>query len=205
MAKASWCNVSPMSGSENGTLTISAGAHTGRVARNTVVTVTAAHGTRPSAGIAVSQAGIGTETTMDSTKPAVPAAGGTVIINGTSTSSTLRWDCVAELLGIRIPIQNVRVTVNSREIENDESIPDDPGASERFGFVATITVPASKLAMDATITFKVTDDTGVSKTCTFTWKAGASTLSVSRASLSLLHTGAGQTVNVTSNDDWNVS
>ena len=29
MAKASWCNVSPMSGSENGTLTISAAAHAG--------------------------------------------------------------------------------------------------------------------------------------------------------------------------------
>ena len=32
MAKASWCNVSPMSGKGNGTLTISAGAHGGRVA-----------------------------------------------------------------------------------------------------------------------------------------------------------------------------
>ena len=39
MAKASWCNVSPMSGKRDGVLTISAGAHTGRVARNTVVTV----------------------------------------------------------------------------------------------------------------------------------------------------------------------
>ena len=27
MAKASWCNVSPMSGSKNGTLTISVAAH----------------------------------------------------------------------------------------------------------------------------------------------------------------------------------
>ena len=35
MAKASWCNVSPMSGSENGALTISAAAHAGREARST--------------------------------------------------------------------------------------------------------------------------------------------------------------------------
>ena len=55
MAKASWCNVSPMSGKRDGILTISAGAHTGRVARNTVVTVTAANGTKPSASIAVSR------------------------------------------------------------------------------------------------------------------------------------------------------
>ncbi|MCZ2572828.1 BACON domain-containing carbohydrate-binding protein, partial [Bacteroides fragilis] len=53
MAKASWCNVSPMSGSKNGTLTISAAAHAGREARSTTVTVTAKNGTKPSASIAV--------------------------------------------------------------------------------------------------------------------------------------------------------
>ena len=57
MAKASWCNVSPMSGSENATLTISAAANPGRDSRSTTVTVTAKNGTKPSASIAVSQAG----------------------------------------------------------------------------------------------------------------------------------------------------
>ncbi|EXZ76118.1 hypothetical protein M144_4668, partial [Bacteroides fragilis str. 3-F-2 len=33
----------------------------------------------------------------------------------------------------------------------------------------------------------------------------ASTLSLDKSSLSLVNGGAGQTVNVTSNDDWNVS
>ncbi|UVP36721.1 hypothetical protein NXV17_14990 [Bacteroides fragilis] len=32
MAKASWCNVSPMSGSKNGALTISAAVHAGQEA-----------------------------------------------------------------------------------------------------------------------------------------------------------------------------
>ena len=52
---------------------------------------------------------------------------------------------------------------------------------------------------------RLTDDTDSAKQCTFTWKAGASSLSVNKSSLSLVNGGTGQTVNVTSNDDWNVS
>ena len=104
--KASWCNVSPMSGKRDGVLTISAGAHTGRVARNTVVTVTAANGTRPSASIAVSQAGAGVSTTMDTSKPDLPSSGGVVNINGTSNSSKLKWTCTARVMGVDMPIDD---------------------------------------------------------------------------------------------------
>ncbi len=90
MAKASWCNVSPMSGSENGTLTISVAAHAGREARSTTVTVTAKNGTKPSASIAVSQAGVGVQLTMDTSKPDLPGEGGSVTINGSSNSPTLK-------------------------------------------------------------------------------------------------------------------
>ncbi|WP_280184717.1 hypothetical protein [Bacteroides fragilis] len=53
--------------------------------------------------------------------------------------------------------------------------------------------------------FTVIDDTGAEKVCTFTWNAGTSTLSLDKSSLSLVNGGTGQNVNVTSNDDWNVS
>lgn len=85
------------------------------------------------------------------------------------------------------------------------AIPGDPGASGRFNFVATLTFPASMFPVDAVVTFRLTDDTNSAKQCTFTWKAGASSLSVNKSSLSLVNGGTGQTVNVTSNDDWNVS
>ena len=187
MAKASWCNVSPMSGKRDGILTISAGAHTGRVARNTVVTVTAANGTKPSASIAVSQAGAGVSTTMDTSKPDLP--------------------CTARVVGVDMPIDDnyVKVAVNGGNIGNNVAIPGDPGASGRFNFVATLTFPASMFPVDAVVTFRLTDDTDSAKQCTFTWKAGASSLSVNKSSLSLVNGGTGQTVNVTSNDDWNVS
>ena len=121
MAKASWCNVSPMSGKRDGILTISAGAHTGRVARNTVVTVTAANGTKPSASIAVSQAGAGVSTTMDTSKPDLPSSGGVVNINGTSNSSKLKWTCTARVMGVDMPIDDnyVKVAVNGGNIGNN--------------------------------------------------------------------------------------
>jgi hypothetical protein len=207
MAKASWCNVSPMSGKRDGILTISAGAHTGRVARNTVVTVTAANGTKPSASIAVSQAGAGVSTTMDTSKPDLPSSGGVVNINGTSNSSKLKWTCTARVVEVDMPIDDnyVKVAVNGGNIGNNVAIPGDPGASGRFNFVATLTFPASMFPVDAVVTFRLTDDTDSAKQCTFTWKAGASSLSVNKSSLSLVNGGTGQTVNVTSNDDWNVS
>ena len=120
MAKASWCNVSPMSGSKNGTLTISAGVHTGRTARSTTVTVTAANGTKPSATIAVSQAGTGVSTTMDANKPDLPSSGGVVNINGTSNSSKLKWTCTARVMGVDMPIDDnyVKVAVNGGNIGN---------------------------------------------------------------------------------------
>ncbi|UVS02945.1 BACON domain-containing protein [Bacteroides fragilis] len=86
MAKASWCNVSPMSGSKNGTLTISAAAHAGREARSTTVTVTAKNGTKPSASIAVSQAGVGVQLTMDTSKPDLPRKEGLSLLTGTLTA-----------------------------------------------------------------------------------------------------------------------
>ena len=213
MAKASWCNVSPMSGKGNGTLTISAGAHGGRVARSTTVTVTAVNGTKPSKTIAVSQAGAGTVTTMDSSKPAVPATGGTVTINGTSTSSKLRWKIparagtlqIVDLLTASMYGVTCAVTVNGGAITSDAAIAGDPGASGRYNFVATVTFSAAKFPVNTTVNFTVIDDTGAEKVCTFTWNAGASTLSLDKSSLSLVNGGTGQTVNVTSNDDWNVS
>ncbi|MCS2972622.1 hypothetical protein NXW91_19950 [Bacteroides fragilis] len=52
-------------------------------ARSTTVTVTAKNGTKPSASIAVSQAGVGVQLTMDTSKPDfTPGEGGSVTING---------------------------------------------------------------------------------------------------------------------------
>ena len=208
MAKASWCNVSPMSGSENGTLTISAAAHAGREARSTTVTVMAKNGTKPSASIAVSQAGVGVQLTMDTSKPDLPGEGGSVTINGNSNSPTLKISVpLINFPGVTASAKFNAPGITDKVLAASETvtIPGDPGASGRFNFVATLTFPASMFPVDAVVTFRLTDDTNSAKQCTFTWKAGASSLSVNKSSLSLVNGGTGQTVNVTSNDDWNVS
>ena len=97
------------------------------------------------------------------------------------------------------------VTVNGGAITSDAAIAGDPGASGRYNFVATVTFSAAKFPVNTTVNFTVIDDTGAEKVCTFTWNAGTSTLSVSKSSLSLVNAGTGQTVDVTSNDEWAVS
>ena len=51
----------------------------------------------------------------------------------------------------------------------------------------------------------VTDSAGKTARCQFKWAAGTSTLSVNKSLLSLVNAGTGQTVNVTSNDEWAAS
>ncbi|UVV77276.1 hypothetical protein NXW84_05655 [Bacteroides fragilis] len=68
-------------------MTISAGANPGRDSRSTTVTVTAANGTKPSASIAVSQAGVGVSTNdgYHQTGP-LPGEEGLSTLTGTLTA-----------------------------------------------------------------------------------------------------------------------
>lgn len=206
MAKAAWCTVSPMSGKENAPISITVPAYTGRLARNTTVTVTNKNGTKPSKAITANQASAGNILTLDSTKPDVPNTGGTVTINGTSNSAKLKWSTTLTLMGIEASFDgSTIVKVNNAAISNDTAINGDPGAAAKYNFIATIVLDASPFAVDVLVTFKVEDGTGNSKVCTFTWKAGASTLSVDKSALNFAATGGTQNVNVTSNDEWTVS
>lgn len=208
MAKETWCTVTPMVGKENGTINISAPAFAGRAARSTVVTVQAVSGTRPSKTITVSQEGVGVVTTMDSTKPDVPREGATVVINGTSNSSKLKFNLlIVGLSEIQNGEQGVSysVKVNDEAITNDTPIAGDPGAMAEYNFVATVVLPAAFWAFDSPMRFRLTDDTGVVKDCAFIWKGGFSTLNVNKSTVPLVGAGTAQSVEITSNDEWTVS
>ena len=210
MAKASWCSVSPMSGSENGTLTISAAAHAGRDARSTTVTVTTTNGDRPSASIVVSQAGVGIRLTMDATKPDVPAAGGTVVINGTSNSRTLEITALAFANPIMAPgtlriNSNSPITLSPVNGTQIVTVPGDPGANGTYAFIITIVYPRSPFPIKQPAPVGVKASDGSEVRCDMYWLPGQAAISVSQSSLSLVNGGNGQTVNVASNDDWSVS
>lgn len=207
MAKAAWCTVNPMSGKENAPINITLPAHTGRMARNTTVTVTCKNGTKPSEAIVANQAGAVVTTTMDTSKPDVPKTGGTVTINGASNSSKLSWRLGLMDGDAYLPLMNFLrdITVNDHAITNGGAIALDPGATAKYNFVATIVLPESPFPVDAPVTLEITDDSGAKKKCMFTYKAGASALSVDKTSLSFTAAGGAQVVNITSNDEWSVS
>lgn len=208
MAKASWCKVNPMSGKENGNLTVSADAHGGRAARNTTVAVTAVNGARPSASIQVSQAGAAVTTTIEANKPDVPKEGATFVINGTSNSSKLTWKIASPDSGqgeYPNTYGRAELTVNGAAITKGVAIPGDPGATGVYNFVATLVIGPSPFPVDIRMGLVVTDDTGAFKACAFTIKAGSSTMSLSKNSVSIPNGGGSDTVGVTSNDNWAVS
>ena len=160
MAKASWCNVSPMSGSENGALTISAAAHAGREARSTTVTVTAKNGTKPSASIAVSQAGVGVQLTMDTSKPDLPGEGGSVTINGNSNSPTLKISVpLINLPGVTASAKFNAPGITDKVLAASETvtIPGDPGANGSYAFSIKLEIARNPLPTPLAPNVDVTD------------------------------------------------
>ena len=209
MAKAAWCTVTPTSGKGNGTINISAGAHAGRDSRNTTVTVQTASGTRSSKTIAVTQAGVGAILTMDATHPDVPGTGGTVTINGTSNSPNLR--IAAMLFGLEGTTGSLRVNSASpipiespNNAEAVITIPGDPGAAGVYNFVITLNVPQNPLTSKSPVPVLVSGG-GKETSCMLYILPGASTLELSKSSLSLVSAGTAQAVDITSNDSWTVS
>lgn len=209
MAKAAWCIVSPMEGKENGTINISAAAHTGRIARNTTVVVTAKNGTNPSANITVSQIGAAVTTTMEASKPDAMPGVEIITINGTSNSSKLRWFITGIIYGNDINLSpsmvKIAAEVNNTPIDDNAAIVGDPGAIGQYDFVVTLDIRSFKMPFDIPTTFEITDDSGTTKTCVFVRKASASILNVDKSSLALDGSGTVQGVAVTSNDEWTVS
>lgn len=209
MAKASWCNVSPMSGSENGTLMISAAAHAGRDDRSTTVTVTAKNGGTPSASVEVIQAGAGVQLAMDTTKPNLPGEGGSVTINGRSNSPTLKISIpLIDFPGVTASATlSVPGVINSKVLSALETItiPGDVGADKPYQFVISLNITRNPLPTPLSPNVDVTDSTGKMVRCQFGWAAGASTIAFREDLIALENDGTAKRVDVTSNDEWAVS
>ena len=215
MAKSAWCTVNPMSGKENASINVTLPAYTGRLARNTIATATNKNGTKPSKAITVNQAAAGNILTLDATKPDVATAGGSVTVNGTSNSSKLNWYIGVKPVGgfgdnyitLDIPGLSAVVKVNNTAIVKDTVITGDPGANGAYNLVSTLTIPTSPFPIDMVLRILFIGDGGEAgqKGCTMTWKAGASTISVDKTSLNFTASGGTQKVNITSNDEWEIS
>ena len=203
MAKASWLTVNPASGSGNGTISNSASAHTGRVARETTVTVSAT-------GVSdvtyqVTQSPLAEFVAFDNgATMAAGKAGGTVTVTGTSNSSKLTFSWGDATADVSIPSS---YTANGTATNNDTAITGDPGASAQYAFSISFTFPANDTIASITRQLTVTPNSGSGDAANISivQAAGDPTLSVSPATITIPQAGTAQSVTVTSNTSWSVS
>lgn len=200
MAKANWVKVTPASGSGDATVNVSSTAeHTGRKARTSVLTWKAANVadiTRT-----VSQAGK-PEYVDIADAASADKAGKVVTISGESNSAKLTFSLgTGELTNISLP---ATYTANSVSTSNGAAISGDPGASAKYTFSISITVPANNDIAAKSRQIIVTDEAGHQDVCTLTSAAGDAYVTVQSGTIELDYLGTAVPWTVESNTSWSV-
>lgn len=202
MAKPNWLNVSPASGSGNGTVSNSAAAHTGRVARTGTVTVTGSGVTTPATYKVTQEPKAEFASFNNGAEMAAPKDGGKLTIAGKTNSSKLTFAFVGDAHEVVLPASyqaNGTATDNAAEIEGD------PGAASEFAVSIELTIPENLTIDEVSRVLKVTANGGQSAQITIKQAAGDATLSVEPTEITIPQDGSAVSVNVTSNTDWTVS
>lgn len=198
MAKAIWCTVNPTEGSGSKTVSVSGTTHTGRTARQTTLTISAAN-VEP-VTVQVNQAG--KPEYVDSQDTAAVVKGGQVLtISGKSNSSKLTFSLGTGNLEMELPATYI---ANSLTVNNGEFVSGDPGAASEYDFSIQFTVAKNETITDLTRQLVVTDEGGHTDTCLITQAAGDSTLSVSKNTIELAYTGEAQSFDIISNASWRI-
>lgn len=201
MAKPSWLNVSPTSGSGNGTISNSANEHTGRVARTGMVTVTGTGVSTP-ATYRVTQTPKEEFASFDNgASMSVDKVGGTVTVAGKSNTSALTFAWVGAS-DVTLP---TTYTAAGTSANNGEAITGDPGAASQYAFSVEFSFPENESIDDITRVLKVTANGGQTAQISLIQSAGDATLSVSPTEITIPQDGSAVSVEVTSNTSWTVS
>lgn len=199
MAKANWVKVTPSSGSGNATVNVSSTAeHTGRVARESVLTFKAANVENVTRSVI--QAGKPEYVDVDDAASA-DKAGKTVTISGVSNSKKLTFSLGTGDLSITLPSS---YTANSVNTSNGANISGDPGASAEYPFSISINVPANTTTAAKSRQIIVTDEGGHTDVCTLTSAAGDAYVTVQLGNIELDYKGTAVSVTVESNTSWTV-
>lgn len=202
MAKPNWLNVSPESGSGNGTISNSAAAHTGRVARIGNVTVTGSGVTTPATYKVTQEPKAEFASFNNGAEMAADKLGGKITIAGKTNSSKLTFAFVGDAQQVTLPANyqaNGVSTANGVEVEGD------PGAANEFAFSIELTLPENTTIEEVDRVLRVTANGGQSAQITIKQAAGDAYLSVEPLEITIPQDGSAVSVNVTSNADWTVS
>lgn len=199
MAKADWVKVTPASGSGDKEVNVASNAeHTGRNARNTVLTWKAV-------GVAdvprnVIQAGK-PEYVDIADAASAPKEGKVVTISGESNSKKLTFSLGTGSLELTLP---ENYTANSVQTANGAEIAGDPGALQMYAFSISFTVPENEDVDAKSRQIVVTDEGGHQDVCLLTLAAGDAYLTVQEGDINLDYQGTPVTVQVQSNTEWTV-
>lgn len=197
MAKPSWSAINPTAGSGDGTVNVSASAHTGRVQRSGVVTYKAT-------GVAdVTQTVTQTakEEYVTINNVSAPKAGGNVTITGKTNSSRLTFALGGGDIPITLPGS---YSAGGASTVNGTDITGDPGAAAEFDFSLTVEVPANTTVSEKSRAISVTAAGGQSGSSTISQTAGDPILSVSPSSITIDAAGTAVSVTVSSNTNWTI-
>jgi hypothetical protein len=199
MAKANWVLVNPSSGSGNNTINVSGSEHTGRSARSTVLTITAAN--VDSKTVSVTQQG--KPAYVDSQDNATAAKGGqNVTISGKANSSKLTFSLGNGNLQVTLP---ANYTAGGMSTKNGEAISGDPGATAEYDWSIVLTVPANTSIGELSKQIIVTDEGGNTDTCLLTQADGDAYLTVTKTAIELTYQGTAVSFGVESNTSWTIS
>ena len=201
MAKANWLKVDPSQGSGNATVKVSSTAeHTGRKARTTTLTWTAAN--VQDVTRSVSQAGKPEHVSIAESASA-DKAGKLVTISGISNSAKLTFSLGSgNLTDITLPST---YTANSVSTNNGAAISGDPGATAEYNFSIAITVPANPDIAEKTRQIIVTNEAGDTAICTLRSAAGDAFVTVQEGTIELDYLGTPVSWSVESNTTWTIS
>ncbi|WP_298032184.1 BACON domain-containing carbohydrate-binding protein [uncultured Alistipes sp.] len=197
MAKPQWVTTQPSSGSNNGTVNVSGGKHTGRTQRSGNITFKASGAAdveRP-----VNQAGRAEFVTVNNVS--APKSGGNVTITGKSNSSKLNFELGAGDITVTLP---ENYSAGGASTKNNVAIAGDPGAGAEFEFSITLAIPKNTTVTAKSRKITITAAGGQTTTSTISQAAGDPTLSVTPESISLDAEGTAVAVTVTSNTNWTV-
>jgi hypothetical protein len=227
MAKASWCSVSPTSGSAGETIiSISASVHTGRTGRSTILTFQTTTGSPiVTKTLNLGQDGAGNILTVPTSK-SVAKAGGTVLIEGTSNAPSLSFyvgnNTGGNINGFTLSKMEISKDNGSTwsAIQSTASITGDPGGADAYKWRATVAVAANTTVSARSAALYISNasvyptPTPISPTpapnttlgmVNITQAAGDASLTLSATTLSLSATGAAKTVTATSNTTYGIS
>ena len=205
MAKPTWLSLNPTTGSGNGTIVNTGTKHTGRVAREGTVTVTAVGVSTPKTYKVTQKPKAEFVEFTNGPEMACNKEAGTLSITGKSNSSKLTFAFVGESYEVTLP---ATYTAAGKKTNNGTAIADDPGATAEYEFAIELSIPVNDTVDEINRTLKVTANGAQAAQIAIKQSAGDARIELeglTDGGIVLEADGTAVSVDVVSNTTWTVS